>query len=488
LLGGTRDDGRPIAFLISAPGCARDVAGNMGNADYSYTFVLKALAPVLERFGRWQLIANPESSLLYQARRAEAEGYRPVQLAIQPPPQCYFTPAVPTIVFPFWEFPDLPDRDFAHDTRQNWVRMLRHADLVVTACQFTAEAIERSGIDRPVAVVPVPLAPDRFEVPDWDPGWTWNIDCRYTELARGGRVAAPEPAAAGPPPPRKPLWYRAARRAYHSARLFYNHRILRWLSPEAVERLFQLKNKLRKRAKIGPPVLPRASLNLSGLVYTSVFNLGDRRKNLGDLLTSFLLAFRDRPDVTLVLKLATNPAREFHELKELRARYGHIGIDHKCRVVVITDFLSDDQMNDLYRATTYYLNTSHAEGACLPLQEALAAGRPVIAPRHTAMLDYIDDRVAFVAASHAEPTIFPQDPEPKFDTVWNRLVWADLRAKLHDSARVAEETPDLYQTMAAAGRGRMRDLFGQEAASEALAMALDRLPASARRDVLAWTI
>jgi glycosyltransferase involved in cell wall biosynthesis len=157
-------------------------------------------------------------------------------------------------------------------------------------------------------------------------------------------------------------------------------------------------------------------------------------------------------------------------------------------VVVITDYLSDSQMNDLYRASTYYLNTSHAEGACLPLQEALAAGRPVIAPRHTAMLDYIDDRVAFVAASHAEPTIFPQDPEPKFDTVWNRLVWEDLRDKLHQSARVAEQAPDRYRTMAAAGRERMRDLFGQEATSEALAMALDRLPTSARRDALSWAI
>ena len=31
------------------------------------------------------------------------------------------------------------------------------------------------------------------------------------------------------------------------------------------------------------------------------------RKNPHDLLTAFLLAFKDRPDVTLVLKLATTP-------------------------------------------------------------------------------------------------------------------------------------------------------------------------------------
>ena len=40
-------------------------------------------------------------------------------------------------------------------------------------------------------------------------------------------------------------------------------------------------------------------------------------------------------------------------------------------MVVITDFLTDEQMNDLFRATTYYVNASRAEGACLPLQQAL---------------------------------------------------------------------------------------------------------------------
>jgi hypothetical protein len=54
---------------------------------------------------------------------------------------------------------------------------------------------------------------------------------------------------------------------------------LRWRLPKVVEPM---------------PRLTPMPLALSGLVYTSVFNFGDARKNPQDLLTAFLLAFKDR--------------------------------------------------------------------------------------------------------------------------------------------------------------------------------------------------
>src|SRR5215213_6343649 len=150
--------GRPLAFLVSTTGCARDIRRHLGSADYSYAFVLKALEPVLEQLGTWARVDSPESSLIYRAERAWAEGFRPIHLSIQPPQQTYLTPAVPTVLFPFWEFPRIPDRDFGVDTRQNWLRIGNHADLIVTACRFTADAFRAAGVDCPVAVVPVPLA------------------------------------------------------------------------------------------------------------------------------------------------------------------------------------------------------------------------------------------------------------------------------------------------------------------------------------------
>ena len=188
-----------------------------------------------------------------------------------------------------------------------------------------------------------------------------------------------------------------ARMTYAIARDRYRRHVTRWLSHEALDRISRVKVRALKVAGKAPvlapdPLLPSTPLTLGGLLFSSIFNLGDRRKNHLDLLSAFLLAFKDREDATLVIKLATNPTREHHEIGIFRHMYHSLGIEHQCRLVVITDFLTDAQMADLMRVTTFYVNTSKAEGACLPLQQSLAAGRPSIAPDHTSMADFMDDR------------------------------------------------------------------------------------------------
>ncbi len=459
---------RRYAFFISTTGCVGDLKRHLGSADYSYGFVLKAVTPALERLGTWQLVARPESSLSHLASRAAAEGLRPIYLVLHPPHNAYFTPDVPTVLFPFWEFPRIPDRDFGFDTRQNWRRMCQGADLIVTACRFTAEAFRESGVTRPLEVVPVPLAAEAFDVPAWNPEHSWSIVCRH--LVLGGDATPPVATgeATAPQGPRAAFWKRALRAGYRRY-------VRRWLNARTIERIKRVRRTVLRIPDEPLPLLPSTPLTLSGLVYTSLFNPSDRRKNARDILTAFLLAFRDRPDVTLVLKLATSASREFHDLHEFRAVYEDLGLTHRCRVVLLTDFLSDEQMASLFRSTTYYVNASRAEGACLPLQQALAAGRPSIAPRHTAMADYLDDSVGFVIGAHPEPTFWPHDPEQRTETYWNRLVWSDLRDAFLTSAEVAFAERSRYDAMAAAARSRMADFAACEVVAEGWRRALGRL-------------
>jgi glycosyltransferase involved in cell wall biosynthesis len=487
---------RPFAFLVTTKGWKSGIKNTIGTPAYSYYFVLEALAPVLEKFGTYRLIEHPESSLPFAAAKAEAEGYQPVHLAILPLQDVYLTPALPNLLFPFWEFPDLPSREFGHDTRQNWVRIAKRADMIITACNFTRDAFLRQGIACPIEVVPVPIGPAHFAVPDFDPEHSWTHTCRH--ISWGGPLPKPEateetsgddsdqPEEAGeaeartpahePPPapaPRAGLkrkGYLVARKAFRTvypwlgektlnriartrhyvltsagrdprtmeplpggkpgmarlgyavARDGYRKYFKQWLSREALMKITRTKEQALKIVGHDPvmapdPLLPEIPLTLSGLVFTSIFNLGDRRKNHVDMLSAFLLAFKDREDVTLVVKIATNPTREFHEVNLFRHMYHKMAIHHhKCRLVLVTDFLNDEQMAGLFRATTFYVNTSKAEGACLPLQQALAAGRPAIAPDHTSMADYMDDQVGFIPRSHPEPTHWPHDPEKRAET------------------------------------------------------------------------
>ncbi len=271
----------------------------------------------------------------------------------------------------------------------------------------------------------------------------------------------------------------------------YKRAVRPWLSDHAIRRVTAAKERLLRMAGHAPtvpidPLVPAGSLTLEGLVYTTLFNLGDLRKNVHDLITGFLIAFRDRPDATLVIKLATNPSREHHEVGLLQGYLAALGIRHRCRVVIIAEYLDDDRMRELLRATTFYVNASHAEGACLPLQQALAAGRPAIAPDHTAMADYMDDSVGFVIRSHPEPTHWPHDPERRIETERLRPLWNDLHDHYLASAALAEHDPAGYARRADAARQRMREVAGFEIAVDALRDALSLLADAPAAGAFDW--
>src|SRR5262249_3133162 len=128
-----------------------------------------------------------------------------------------------------------------------------------------------------------------------------------------------------------------------------------------------------------------AELPLSGVVWTTIFNPFDPRKNWEDLLSAYVLALRDCDHSTLVVKVATNDNLAGGASLRFFEWYRKLPQPHRCKLAVVAALLSDQQMTELARASTYYVNSAHAEGACLPLQDFLAAGRPGIAPVHTAL-------------------------------------------------------------------------------------------------------
>ncbi len=484
-----KDGSRPWMFLVSSPShIGGDLPQKLGMADYSYGFVVKSLAQVLERIGRWRPVNSPESCLIHAAAQAIEDGYRPVHIAVTPLHMAYLTPAVPTIVFPFWEFPRIPDRDFGFETRQNWARVARRASLIVTACEMTAKSFRQAGVACPVEVLPVPVSDATFHVPAWSPDYTWRTTCRHISWG-------------GPPvdlevddetdvihSPEMPTGWK------HGLKNRYKRHIKPWLSPQAQQWVSHSKRATMHALRRGapavqvvepPPRLIPRPLEVSGLVYSSIFNLADLRKNPHDLLTAFLLAFKDRPDVTLVLKLATSAATEIPHVEHLRHMLLGYGIKHECRVVVITDYLTDEELLRLFRASTFYVNTSRAEGACLPLQQALACGRPSIAPAATAMADYMDDRVGFVVASHPEPTHWPHDPQKRIETNWQRLVWPNLRDQFLRSAELHDSNRQDYDAMSAAAHSRMRNYASVDVLTVAFQRIVEHL-ADARLGALGW--
>lgn len=464
----------PLRLLVSTS-AGSDRAETLGHADYSYGFVLEAYAPVLERIGRLTRIDRPESRLVPLAERALAAGERPVHLAFAPLHKIYLTPAVPTIAFPFWEFPDLPDRAFGTDSRQDWTRIARYVDGIAASCAMTARSFDGSARGR-VSIVPVPLRDGWFDVEPWHSGRTVSLECKHLSFA--------ESAGRPTPPAMAPL--SAGERTGRALKSLYARHVWPRMTPGQRRLVHRIARRTIRRDAERHVPLERRVLTLGGLVFSSVFNLLDDRKNPRDILTAFLMEFAGRDDATLVLKLTSCPRTEREIVARLRALHRSLGIEHRCRVAAILDYLDDRQMDALMGATTAYVNASHGEGACLPLQQAMAAGRPVIAPAHTAMADYVDERVGAVVASSAEPTHWPHDPERRIETTWRRIDWESLRAGLRLVADAADRDRGQYGEWSRAARARMQAWAGAAGIEARLRGLLENVVARGRWGSLDW--
>jgi len=474
-----RNSGSDPLVLVTSMYSENDLARLLGRDAYSYRYVYRAFAPLLERWGRHREASGPRSTLEHAVEEARRQRYEPIHLSFLPLHLMEIVPHVPNIAVPAWEFPDIPSFDLENDPRQNWARRAEQMDLIITHTQFARAAFVRAGVRTPVHVVPVPVPEAYFQIPDWQPGQRVSLDCPC--------YIFPQPTALPRPPrpwvssetghlPARP----GLRQLYKKCIKAMPQRVgkVMYRSARAVRAALWSARQVFKEADIRELYPPRPHFELSGVVYTTILNPFDARKNWQDLLSGYLLALKDYEDATLLVKLVVSADWEAAALAEMFAFYRGTGLSHRCKLAFVTAYLSEEQLVELARASTYYLNTSRAEGSCLPLQNFLAAGRPALAPPHTGMADSIDESCGFTLESHPEPAPWPQESGGGYRTTWHRLVWQSFYDQLRASYETAKHNRARYQTLAQRARERMRKLASAEAVWPRLAAALNSVRCS----------
>lgn len=213
------------------------------------------------------------------------------------------------------------------------------------------------------------------------------------------------------------------------------------------------------------------TVSVSGVLYTSVLNPVDHRKNWPAMITAFCWAFRDEPSATLLLKMTHHSlAAYFSEIQDVLHRVGPT----QCRVVVVHGFLPDDQFERLIDVTTYYANASSAEGLCMPLMEFMSAGVPAVATDNTALADYVTPDSTFIVRSSPGYTHWPHDNRRMIRAVEHRVDWQSLTDQLTASFDVAVHHPDDYGSMAVAARSQLSDFCRDSSIGDRLMTFLNR--------------
>jgi len=436
------------AILLSSYMSGATEGNRLGTAGYSYDFVARLFAPLLERLGKVIEIKKPSVEVPKVIQDARRENRDPILVSFRPFQDAYVTPSAANVVGPAWEFPGIPDDPFGGNPQDHWVETANRCALVLVGGPFTANAFRAAGVTTPIRIVPVPTPETYFHLPQWQGDLRTTLDCSpyifdavdVRPFALGGR----------PRTVRERLLSGLRTIVFRT----YRQIVKPWL-PRRIEPMVStiLRSAIMTwREQFLPPRSARG-LELSGIVYTSIFNPSDGRKNWEDMITAFLYALRDCADATLVLKLVSSTPQAINHVIGV---YRRLAVSHRCRLVLIPDFLSEADMMKLARASTYYLTTTRAEGNCLPLMNYLAAGRPGVSPAHTAIADYFDAGVGFVVQSHPEPCAWPQDLRLRWRSTWHRLVWPSLVEQIRQSYHVAKQDRAAYDALAVAAREKMR--------------------------------
>ncbi|MBK3464732.1 glycosyltransferase [Pseudomonas sp. MF6776] len=420
-----------MLIIIHSETNQHTIKQNLGRSEYSYYFVLKEYRPVLERLGRVIEVSDPQRDVDALYLDCLSRGEPCIFLSFSPPHRTLVHLACPTLSVFAWEFSTIPNEPFDGEPRNDWRAVLQACGAAITHSSYTVNAVrEAMGADFPIIAVPAPV---------WD---------RFA--ARGAQLQDTATSA--------PVTLKIKGIVVDSRKLDLNE-----FGPVHL--------RSGEGFDFATPVTEQTLL-LDGVVYTSVFNPGDGRKNWEDMLSAFCVSFRDVKDATLVLKLTHHDAEEaladiLHHLYKNQP--------YDCRIVLIYGYLADPDYERLVQATHYVVNTSYGEGQCLPLMEFMSCGKPAVAPRTTAMIDYLNADNAFLIESTDELTAWPHDPRKAFRTLRYITNWASLCAAYRASYSVAKNAPQRYAQMSAQSVSSLSGFCSQAVAEQRLRVFLEQL-------------
>lgn len=481
-----------MKFLVFSEITAETIYSSLGLPEYSYYFVLRDFLPVLQALGEVQIVNTParEVDALYD--QAREDGKKCVFLSFTPPHKTPLGLRCPTIPVLAWEFDTIPNESWNGERHQDWRYVLTQCRSAITHSRMTQQLIKTAmGPDFPVISVPSPVW-DKFQRirerrtrPPLSAMQTTELlisqgvvlDSHTASMralmpsvqsmaaeheTQRARVQAHYTALAGP-----------ARREQSRLLTTYRYAHEWW-------QLVGRPKWLRFRARQHPstpgsrsttnalhPLLSSGThrLVLNGIVFTSMFNPHDGRKNWPDMISAFCAAFQDTPDATLVLKLGSQDA---HTAIEKMLCFMARLPSFRCRVIILHGYMEGDSFDALIEATHFAVNTSHGEGQCLPLMEFMSCGCPAVAPRHSALQDYMDEQVGFSMDSWPQATTWPHDPRNAFRTRSQQIHWDSLRDAFMDAYHCAKDDPTRYQRLSENAITRMESHCSKQAALERL--------------------
>lgn len=195
-----------------------------------------------------------------------------------------------------------------------------------------------------------------------------------------------------------------------------------------------------------------------------IFSAGSsiNRKNPQAIIEAFRIFAAECPSAFLLMKASGNADKDAG-LRELIA-----SVAGNNRISIVTDRLSDADINGLIRSSDAYLSLHRSEGFGLTVAEAIMQRTPVISTAWSGTVDFCDPDNSWLVASPLIPVV---DTHPEFAGLKN-AVWADPSPEIA-AAHLREifRAPELAREKA----GKAREFLLRYLAENSYEKALEKL-------------
>ena len=206
-------------------------------------------------------------------------------------------------------------------------------------------------------------------------------------------------------------------------------------------------------------------------------NLGEDRKDIGMMIKTFLLTFKDMKNPPALVLKTSGASFSVMDRVDMKKKVNQIKdtvkADKLPNIYLIHGDLTDDEMNEMYNhpKVKAHLTFTHGEGFGRPILEATLSGKPMIAPISTGQADFLDKDYT-VELPHMMTKI-PQSAFPK-EYFNEESVWSTVNYGV--SSQIIKDVHKNYHKYEIRGKKQMlinREHFTHEKMSEKLITIVD---------------
>ncbi len=210
--------------------------------------------------------------------------------------------------------------------------------------------------------------------------------------------------------------------------------------------LQQLSPKNREKAKVIPiPVnmskfdktYPKNSFGMpeSTLKFYTICENG-KRKNLQAMILAYSAVFTSTDDVVLIIKTSGDKNAVKNMINEIRDGTNRFIDKNKYpKIIVVTDHLSEEELNSLHQNADIFISTSHSESWQLPAIDAAGFNNLIIATNYSSFLDYPLYGITPILVNGSETSIFGVNNAPQglytSDETWYNINHKELAETLN---------------------------------------------------------